>query len=112
MMRLTATYADAWNSDWHHDPSTVEPLLAKLDEACRDVGRDPQTLVRTAGSNIAMTGYLGRRLNPITGSAQQIADAVRGFRNLGLRHHVAGLDPCTPKTLEEDAKVIEILDRD
>ena len=111
MMRLTATYADAWNSDWHHDPSTVAPLLANLDQACLDVGRDPKTIVRTAGSNIAMPGYLGRRLNPIEGEPEQIAEAVRGFGDLGLRHHVAGLDPCTPKSLEQYAKVMEILDR-
>ena len=27
MMRLAARFADAWNSDWHHDPSTVLPRL-------------------------------------------------------------------------------------
>ena len=111
MMRLTATYADAWNSDWHHDPSTVVPLLAQLDAACEDVGRDPKTLVRTAGSNIAMPGCLNRRPNPITGEPEQIAEAVAGFREIGLRHHVAGLDPCTPASLEQYARVIEILDR-
>ena len=41
MMRLTAQFADAWNSDWHHDPSTLLPMLAELDTACEDVGRDP-----------------------------------------------------------------------
>ena len=110
MMRLTATYADAWNSDWHHDPATVKPLLDQLDGACRAVGRDPATLVRTAGSNIALPGCLGRRPNPITGDPDDIARAVAAFRDLGLRHYVAGLDPCTPTSLDQFAKIIGILD--
>jgi alkanesulfonate monooxygenase SsuD/methylene tetrahydromethanopterin reductase-like flavin-dependent oxidoreductase (luciferase family) len=112
MMRLVARYADAWNSDWHHDTSTVTPLLEALDEACAEVGRDPETLVRTAGSNIAMPGCLERRPNPIRGDTDEIAEAVSKFRDIGLRHYVAGLDPCTPTSLEQFARVIEVLDRD
>ncbi len=111
MMRLTARYADAWNSDWQQSADLVVPMLTKLDEACADVGRDPATLVRTASSNFAMDGYLGIRPNPITGDADAMAAALAGFRDLGLRHHVAGLDPCTPASLEQYARVIEILDR-
>lgn len=111
MMRLVATYADAWNSDWQHDPSTLLPQLAQLDEACAAVGRDPKTVVRTSSSNIAMPGCLDRRPNPITGEPAQIAAAIGAFRDVGLRHWVAGLDPCTPTSLEQFAKVIEIYDR-
>jgi alkanesulfonate monooxygenase SsuD/methylene tetrahydromethanopterin reductase-like flavin-dependent oxidoreductase (luciferase family) len=111
MMRLTATYADAWNSDWHHSPDTVAPLLKNVDEACLAVGRDPKTMIKTAGSNIAMPGCLDRRPNPIVGDTEAIAEAINGFRDLGLKHHVAGLDPCTPASLEQYARVIEILDK-
>lgn len=112
MMRLTAQFADIWNSDWHHDAEEVVPMLAALDEACEAVGRDPKTLVRTAGSNIAMPGYLGVRLNPITGSVEEMAEKIATFRDIGLRHYVAGLDPCTPATLEHFARVVELLDKD
>jgi len=112
MMRLTARYADAWNSDWQQSADLVVPMLEKLDEACADVGRDTATLVRTASSNVALDGYLGIRPNPITGDADAMAAALAGFRDLGLRHHVAGLDPCTPASLEQYARVIEALDRD
>ncbi len=111
MMRLTATYADAWNSNWHHDVATVIPLLAELDKACLDVGRDPKTMVRTGATNIAMPGCLDRRPEPLRGEPEQIAEALATFRAVGLRHHVAGLDPCTPKSLEHYARVIEILDK-
>jgi alkanesulfonate monooxygenase SsuD/methylene tetrahydromethanopterin reductase-like flavin-dependent oxidoreductase (luciferase family) len=110
MMRLTAQYADAWNSDWHHDTSSVLPALARLDEACADVGRDPKTLIRSAGSNIAMPGYLGVRPNPIVGEPEYIANEIAKFRDIGLKHYVAGLDPCTPKSLEQFARIMELLD--
>lgn len=110
MMRLTARYADAWNSDWYSDPADLLPLLAALDEACAAEGRDPATLLKTASSNIAMPGYLGRRLNPITGNFEQIAERARAFRALGMHHWVAGLDPCTPAKIEEFAQVLELLD--
>jgi alkanesulfonate monooxygenase SsuD/methylene tetrahydromethanopterin reductase-like flavin-dependent oxidoreductase (luciferase family) len=111
MMRLTAEYADAWNGDWARAASEIVPMLDALNEACMAVGRDPATVVRTASSNIAMPGYLGVRLNPVTGSNDQIAEALAGFRALGVRHHVAGLDPCTPESLEQFARVIELLDK-
>jgi alkanesulfonate monooxygenase SsuD/methylene tetrahydromethanopterin reductase-like flavin-dependent oxidoreductase (luciferase family) len=109
MMRLTARYADAWNSDWHRTTETLAPLLTRLDEACHEVGRDPATLVRTCGSNIALPGYLGRRPNPITGSPEEIAAAIRSFADLGIRHHVCGIDPCTHASVEWFGRVIELL---
>jgi len=110
MLRLTARYADAWNTVWHTDPAAVVPLLAAVDEACREVGRAPETLVRTAGGNIAMPGYLGRRADPITGDTEAMASTLRGFQALGLRHFVCGLDPCTPRSIEQFGRVIEELD--
>ncbi len=112
MLRLTARYADAWNTVWHKDPAAVPPLMAAVDEACRDVGRDPATLVRTAGGNIAMPGYLGRRGDPIEGEPDAMAETLARFRDLGLAHFVCGLDPCTPATIERFARVIELLDAD
>lgn len=111
MMRLTARYADAWNSDWQRDPATVAGQMAALDEACREVGREPASLVRTAGSNFAMEGASGRRWEPIAGSPEEMAAAIRGFEELGVSHYVCGLDPCTTRTLTQFAEVIQALDR-
>jgi alkanesulfonate monooxygenase SsuD/methylene tetrahydromethanopterin reductase-like flavin-dependent oxidoreductase (luciferase family) len=48
LLRLTAQYADAWNTSWLRDPSEIPPLRAAVDAACHAVGRDPTTLARTA----------------------------------------------------------------
>jgi alkanesulfonate monooxygenase SsuD/methylene tetrahydromethanopterin reductase-like flavin-dependent oxidoreductase (luciferase family) len=111
MMRLTARFADAWNSDWQREPATLVPHLQRLDEACREVGRDPRTLVRTSSGNVAMPGCLNRRPKGLAGEPAQIAETIVGFRALGLRHWVAGLDPCTPKSLEQFARIVELVDR-
>jgi alkanesulfonate monooxygenase SsuD/methylene tetrahydromethanopterin reductase-like flavin-dependent oxidoreductase (luciferase family) len=111
MLRLAAEFADAWNSDWVKEPEQLKPMLELVDQAMIDYGRDPKTMIKTTSSNIAMPGYLGIRPNPITGTMEEIAEKVAAFRALGMRHHVAGLDPCTPKSLEQYARVIEILDK-
>jgi alkanesulfonate monooxygenase SsuD/methylene tetrahydromethanopterin reductase-like flavin-dependent oxidoreductase (luciferase family) len=110
MLRLIARDADAWNTVWHGDPEAVIPKMAAVDEACREVGRDPATLVRTAGGNVAMPGYLGIRPNPVRGSDEEIAAAILRFRELGMQHFVAGLDPCTPQTIEQFARIVEQVD--
>jgi len=111
MLRLTAQYADAWNSGWQKDASQTRPLLEKVSAACAAVGRGPATLIKTAGSNIARPGYTGFRGNAMEGDDNQIAENIAAFRDLGFHHYIAGLDPATPASLEAFGKVIEILDR-
>ena len=110
MLRTIARYADAWNTVWHGSPDAVVEQMAAVDAACAEVGRDPQTLVRTAGGNIAMPGMTGRRPNPITGSDEDIAETIVRFRDLGISHFVAGLDACTPQNLERFGRIIELVD--
>jgi alkanesulfonate monooxygenase SsuD/methylene tetrahydromethanopterin reductase-like flavin-dependent oxidoreductase (luciferase family) len=112
MLQLTAKYADAWNTVWHSEPSAAKEAMDKLDSACATVGRDPSTIVRTVGGNIALTGYTGSRANPITGGPEVIADRIDQFRELGFRHFVGGIDPCTPDSIAEFRAVLGILDHE
>jgi len=61
---------------------------------------------RLTNGHVAMTGYLGFRPNPLTGSPEEIA-----FRDAGANHYLVGLDPCTPAAIEEFARVVEVLNR-
>ncbi len=110
MLGLIAQYADAWNTVWHSDPQKVKDLLPKVDAACEAVGRDPKSLIRTAGGNFAMSGYMERRPNPVEGGASEMANRLAGFRELGLAHFVCGLDPCTPETIRAFGDVIKEFD--
>ena len=110
MLGIIAKYADAWNTVWHGDTSKIPELLAKVDAACEAVGRDPQTLIRTAGGNIAMGESFGSRPNAFEGSLEQKAQHLHEFRKLGLNHFVVGMDACTPATITAFGEVIEHFD--
>jgi alkanesulfonate monooxygenase SsuD/methylene tetrahydromethanopterin reductase-like flavin-dependent oxidoreductase (luciferase family) len=111
MLRLTARHADAWNGGWIKTAADAKPKIDALDAACEAVGRDPQTLVRTVGSNLALTGYTGFRKDAIQGDHNTLAADIDAFRELGIRHFIGGIDPCTPAAIEEFAQVIEVVDR-
>lgn len=110
MLRLTARYADAWNTVWHQTAADAKPKIDAIDAACEAVGRDPQTLVRTVGGNIALSGYTGTRANPAEGDYDTLASGIDAFREHGFRHFIGGIDPCTPAAIEEFARVLEVLD--
>lgn len=110
MLGIVAEYADAWNTVWHKDVDAVKPLMEKVDAACEEAGRDPQTLVRTVGGNLAMDGYLGRRPNPIEGDDAYKAETIASFGQIGMKHFVAGLDPTTPASIETFGRILERVD--
>lgn len=110
MLGLVAEFADAWNTVWHSDPAKVAALMPKVDAALDAAGRPRESLIRTAGGNFAMEGYMGRRPNPVEGDVETMAARLGEFRDLGLSHFVCGLDPCTPATIEAFGTVIEAFD--
>lgn len=110
MLKSVVKYADAWNTVWHNDPAKVADLMQKVDAACEDAGRDPATLIRTAGGNFRMDGYLDRRPGPIEGDARAMANRLSEFRDLGLSHFVCGLDACNADTIMSFGEVIQAYD--
>ncbi|MCC6790055.1 MAG: LLM class flavin-dependent oxidoreductase [Thermomicrobiales bacterium] len=111
MLRLTARYADAWNTVWHKTPDQAAANLPLVEAACAEVGRDPKTLVLTAGGSIARPGFTGARPNAFEGDDGAVAANLAGFRDLGFRHFVVGLDPCTPQSVEAFTKVLDTFDK-
>lgn len=109
MLRLMAQHADAWNAGWPPTVEELKPKLAAVDEACREVGRDPKTMVKTTGANVQMANYTGARKNMIEGDNQAIADRFAQFREVGCRHFCAGIDECTPTSIEQLGRIAELL---
>jgi alkanesulfonate monooxygenase SsuD/methylene tetrahydromethanopterin reductase-like flavin-dependent oxidoreductase (luciferase family) len=57
MLRLTATWADAWNTAWFgRVDDRFRTRLRGLDEACAAVDRDPTTIRRTIGIRLHEPG--------------------------------------------------------
>ena len=112
MMRLVARYADAWNTVWHQQPTGILDARPKLIEACAAVGRDPATIALTAGSFAHLLAP-GEQPRPdgtsITGSPEQMAEALRGFEAAGVTHLVLNLEPCELRSIERLGPVIELL---
>lgn len=121
MLEITLPYVDAWNAwfDWFgNTPAGLRPILERLDAACRAIGRDPATLLRTAALMVRMPGAIGRKMTssagevvPIEGSADDIAGALRAFADIGIGHVQLVLDPISRESIESLGPVLEALDR-
>jgi alkanesulfonate monooxygenase SsuD/methylene tetrahydromethanopterin reductase-like flavin-dependent oxidoreductase (luciferase family) len=122
MLRLAARFADAWNADWYTRPEDVPPLRAKVDAACAAVGRAPATLERTLALLVDAPGWHGRPGNcwstdlrmaiapPASGTAEQLAESLRGFAREGITHAQIWLEPNSLAGIEAFAPVLERLD--
>jgi hypothetical protein len=109
MLGLTARWADAWNgflAAGRSHPDQVPPMRAAVDARYRDVGRDPATLVRTAGVLVDLnsparfpnTAFPG--IEPIRGSSEDMARMLRGFAEEGISHIEVWLAPSTAAGVE------------
>ena len=123
MLRLTMPSAHAWNSwftNFGNRPDGIGPLRDVVDEACRDVGRDPSTIARTVAVLVRLPGGTGRIQGsysteqpppPIEGSAAEISDGLRGFADAGIEHVQLVLDPITLDSIRTVAGALTELDR-
>ncbi len=101
MLRLAATYADAWNTDWLGPLDTLATQLARVEAACRDVGRDPATLAITGGVTVAYPdlGPLPSWLTQpkegqaLTGSAESVAAGLTAYAQAGVSHALCSVYP-------------------
>jgi alkanesulfonate monooxygenase SsuD/methylene tetrahydromethanopterin reductase-like flavin-dependent oxidoreductase (luciferase family) len=117
LLRLTARYADAWNTTWLRHPDEIAPLRAAVDAACRAVDRDPATLARTACVFLDLPTYQGRwswttPQAPEPRDPHEAAALLRGFAAEGISHVMLWLDPCTAAGLDAFAETIALLDTD
>lgn len=110
VMDLTARYADGWNSAWHKTADQAVANVEAMKTACAEVGRDPDTLVMTAGGEIAPDGTFAEGLDPLRGTHAEMAAELGRFRNLGFRHYVAAMDPVTPDIIRELGAIVALLD--
>jgi alkanesulfonate monooxygenase SsuD/methylene tetrahydromethanopterin reductase-like flavin-dependent oxidoreductase (luciferase family) len=88
------------------------PRLASLDAICAEIGRDPATIGRSVGMYVDPTLAAGTRPSRLSGSAEEIADAVRSFREAGFTRVELMLDPGTMAALEALAPALELIRAD
>ena len=110
MLNILARYADAWNTGWEHEIDGVRSNFEKLEAACRAVGRDPKSVVKTVGANVGLPGATGRRGKMLTGSDDEIVSRFVEFRDFGCDHLIVGLDPFTPEAVAHLGRLIAQVD--
>ncbi len=86
MLRLTARHADGWNwwTTTGTDLEPLRPIVAELEKACAEVGRDPATLQRTL--DVYSLDPLNRFPDQdlVRGSAEELANGILRFGELGF----------------------------
>ena len=96
MMRLTAQYADMWNTAYLHKPESLDEPLSKLNAACQEVGRDPSSIEITATIALAYPDlseppyYMEKYL---TGSSEEIASSMHKYEKRGVSHLMFHISP-------------------
>ena len=109
--RHAAIHANIW-SGYAEERAHVDelgPRLATLDAICAELGRDPATIGRGAGLSVNPLQPSGWRPSVISGSAEEIADSLRTFRDAGFTQVDLMLGPGTIEAFEAMAPVVELL---
>jgi hypothetical protein len=93
-------------------PETMAPRFAKIEAACREVGRDPATLGITALIGLWFPELRAKKPSffdtPLTGTAQEIAAAMHGYAQLGVQHIMFQCEPYTPAALQRLTEALHL----
>jgi probable F420-dependent oxidoreductase len=121
-LRLTAQYADLWNTTQAVAAEDIGPMREAVDNACVKVGREPATLLRTAHLLIDLPGSDGgdipdwvrahRSSRPVVrGTPEQLAQGLKAFASAGISHVQVWLEPNTMAGIDAFQPVLELLER-
>ena len=112
MLKLTAQYADLWNTGYMGKPETLADRRAKIEIACREIRRDPATLGVTALIGLWFPDLEAKKPsffdNPLTGTVQEIAAAMRGYAELGVQHIMFQCEPYTPEARQRLTEALQL----
>lgn len=105
MLRLTARYADAWNTAWYGPPDRrLDERMSEMRAALESEGRDPATLRITVGMDWDLTRP--DRING--GSAGAMVDALDAYARLGVDDLIIALRPADEAALDRVAEALRI----
>ncbi len=112
MLRLTARYADAWNTAWIGDAAVFTERVAELRAACDEVGRDIAEIALTAGVSVEVGEPASDRSDEdrrgsLRGGVAEIAEGLQGFKDAGCAHVIASLNAVNAETIETLARAAE-----
>jgi alkanesulfonate monooxygenase SsuD/methylene tetrahydromethanopterin reductase-like flavin-dependent oxidoreductase (luciferase family) len=115
MLRLTARYADAWNTAWFgHPDDRLRQRLADLEMALDAERRDPATLRRTVGMHVldqdATTSDNGDDM-AFGGSVDELACTIDAYEALAFDDVIVALEPMTGRSLDRLVEALQLRGR-
>jgi hypothetical protein len=102
MMRLTATWADRWNSVWYGLPTDeFRDERASLNEALAQANRDPSTIEVSVGVQVKAATTIDRNDGQfVRGTVDDIAEAFAVWQEEGVDEVMCRLEPPSPDIVE------------
>ena len=112
-------HVDMWNTwyEWYgNNLDGLRDIAEDVDNACREVGRDPAEVAKTATVMIRLEGGTGSLNRPvsvgISETTDELAEKLRSYRAIGIVHVQLVLDPITEESIGAVGDVLRVLDRD
>jgi probable F420-dependent oxidoreductase len=116
MLELTAQHADQWNV-WfgpiENNVGKLKALLEDVDAACAAIGREPDTLERTAAVKVEVGPHSPSQMSVegLTGTPDELAEQLRAYAEIGVKHIQVWPEPNDLSGIDKFARVLEALDR-
>jgi probable F420-dependent oxidoreductase len=113
MLRLTARYADAWNTAWFGLPDErLRQQMAALEAALEHEGRDPSTLRRTVGVEVLDANVTSSDVGEsgLAASTDALARAIDAYEALGFDDLIVGLGRRTKRSLDRVGETLRLVD--
>jgi alkanesulfonate monooxygenase SsuD/methylene tetrahydromethanopterin reductase-like flavin-dependent oxidoreductase (luciferase family) len=121
MLRITLPHVHEFNVWWSifgNTPEGFATVVADVRERTAALGRDPDEVEATACVYLQLPGGVGRvmgefaghEIQPVAGSAVEIADVLVRFAAAGAAHVQLVVDPITEASIESLGEVLAVLD--
>ncbi len=113
MMRLTAEWADVWNTAWYGAASEkVEDRLGTLRDAVKSAGKPEGAVAATVGVVVRdpdQAAVPDPESTAIEGTVQELAEALTAYQKLGIDQLIVSPEPMTPRSVERLAEARQLM---
>lgn len=110
--RAAVRYANIYSCYIEESLDEVAARLSSLEGICADTARDPTSIGRSVGAWVRPLEPAGVRPGSLSGSAEEITDAVRTLRTAGFNQVELMYLPGTMEALDALAPVVEAIHAD
>ena len=118
MLDATLPYVDPWNVwyAWYGNvPEGFAQASRRVDEAAERIGRDPQTIVRSACVLVVLDRAAGERpldaaIRPLEGPGERLAAGLREFAAAGANEVILVVSPITENSIRRLGESLALLD--